>query len=136
MKRLAVWCVLTGAVSAAPMLRLSNSVVTVEAPLGGNPNNQFVSWSNAGDGTLSLSFSISPTVSWLAVSAAGPTGCSSCIQFTFNTANLQAGNYTARVTVSDPNAVDSPQVVIVTAFIGVVRRWHQRKLRRCSQSPV
>jgi uncharacterized protein (TIGR03437 family) len=117
-KRLAVWCVLTGAVSAAPVLRLSNSVVTVEAPLGGTPNNQFVSWSNAGDGTLSLSFSISPTVSWLAVSAAGPTGCSSCIQFTFNTANLQAGNYTARVTVSDPNAVDSPQVVIVTAFIG------------------
>src|ERR1700733_9282715 len=100
------------------MLRLSNSVVTVEAPLGGTPNNQFVSWSNAGDGTLSLSFSISPTVSWLAVSAAGPTGCSSCIQFTFNTANLQAGNYTARVTGSDPNAVDLPQGGIVTAFIG------------------
>jgi uncharacterized protein (TIGR03437 family) len=109
---------LTGAVSAAPILRLASSVVTVEAPIGGTPNSQFLSWSNAGDGTLSLSFSISPTVSWLAVSAAGPPGCTSCIQFSFNTASLQAGNYTASVTVSDPNAVDSPQVVIVTAFIG------------------
>jgi uncharacterized protein (TIGR03437 family) len=115
MHRLPSLCFLFScAISAAPMLRLSNSVVTAEAAVGATPASQTLHATNAGDGTLSLSVSIPQTASWVAASV----DAKNAIQFTFNTASLTAGTYTGRLTVSDPNAIDSPQVVIVTLFIG------------------
>jgi uncharacterized protein (TIGR03437 family) len=115
MHRLPFLCVLfSGAVFAAPMLRLSSSVVTAGAAVGATPPSQTLHATNAGDGTLLLSVSVPPASAWVAVSV----DATNAIQFTFNTASLTAGTYTARLTVSDPNAVDSPQVVIVTLFIG------------------
>lgn len=52
-------------------------------------------------------------VSWLTVSA----GANQCIQFTANPAGLPWGTYTAAVTISDPQAVDAPQVVTATALV-------------------
>jgi uncharacterized protein (TIGR03437 family) len=115
-KRLVVWCLITGAVWAAPMMRLANSVVTAQAAVGVNAPAQTVAVTNAGDGTLSPAVTVSPPAAWLAAGY-----CDSChyLQFGFGSAGLAAGTYTARVTVSDPNAIDSPQVVIVTLQVGV-----------------
>ena len=107
---------LTAVASAAPMLRLSNSVVTAQVPVGVNAPAQTIAVTNAGDGTLSPTVSVSPPAAWL---AAGYCDVCHYIQFGFGSASLAAGTYTARVTVSDPNAVDSPQVVIVTLQVGV-----------------
>ncbi len=105
-----------GTVSAAPMLRLSNSAVTASAAVGGTAVGQALTVFNAGDGTLSLTLSVQPAITWLAASVSG-----NLIQLTFHTAILPAGTYTGLVTVSDPNAVDSPQVVVVTVQVGALQ---------------
>ena len=119
MKHLIVCSVLIGAVSAAPKLELLTTVVSVAAPVGGVAPSETDVAINVGDGTLSLVLSVSPGSQWLSVSVGSPYVCvwsSEChlIHFGFTAGIMAAGNYTARVTVSDPNAVDSPQVVIVT----------------------
>jgi uncharacterized protein (TIGR03437 family) len=91
---------------------LSSSVVLAQTPVGVAATAQGLLATNAGDGTLSLSVAASPYVPWLGV-AIGP---GNVIQFTF--ASLAAGTYTASVVVSDPNAIDSPQVVMVTLQVG------------------
>jgi uncharacterized protein (TIGR03437 family) len=101
-------------VSAAPMLRLQNSVVTAQVAVGAKPLTETLGVTNAGDGTLSLTVSVPPQ-NWL---SAAYLETFHFIQFGFSPANLAAGTYTARVTVSDPNAIDSPQVVIVTLQVG------------------
>jgi uncharacterized protein (TIGR03437 family) len=98
------------AVSAAPMLRLSQSVVTALVAVGGSAAPQTVGVTNAGDGTLSLTVSVPPGITWLTASY-----CDQChfISFFLSGPRLTPGTYTALVTVSDPNAIDSPQVVVV-----------------------
>jgi len=112
------------------MLRLSQSVVAVQVPVGGTAGYPSVTATNAGDGQLSLTTSVSPAAPWLTVyQPVQPTfvmctfnpnaaGCGWIITFGFNATGLSAGTYTASVTVSDPNAIDSPQVVIVTLQAG------------------
>lgn len=95
------------------MLRLSNSVVTASAAVGGPAAAQTLMATNAGDGTLHLTVAVPSSIAWVAISVTG-----SLIQFTFATLNLTAGAYTTSVTVSDPNAIDSPQVVIVNLQVG------------------
>jgi uncharacterized protein (TIGR03437 family) len=120
-------CVLMSAVFAAPMLRLGpSSVVTAWVAAGATAPSQTLIAGNVGDGSLSLSASVAPSVAWLAVTVGGSEVCpayfnGTCnpIQFTFKSATLAAGTYTASVTVSDPNAIDSPQVVIVTLQVGM-----------------
>jgi uncharacterized protein (TIGR03437 family) len=105
-------CVVAATVVGAPILRLSNSVVVAQTAAGVQATAQGLQAINAGDGMLSLTAAATPYVPWLGV-AIGP---GNVIQFTF--AALPAGTYTASVTVSDPNAIDSPQVVIVTLQSG------------------
>jgi uncharacterized protein (TIGR03437 family) len=79
---------------------------------------------NAGDGALSLTFSSS--VTWISVAAGPSRGCTTtleagtCIplQLTLNTASLPAGLRSGIVTVSDPNAYDAPQTIVVTVRVG------------------
>ena len=83
---------------------------------------------NAGNGSLSISVSVPPSITWLSASVGG-NGCTvnppayPCVplQFVLNTANLARGTYTAGVTVSDPHAIDSPQVLTVTVNVGGFR---------------
>src|SRR3954464_758247 len=122
-RRFFVWMLCSsGLVSAAPMLRLTTTAVlptTVAA--GVAPTTQKIEAFNMGDGSLALTAKVPPSITWLAASV-GPAGActtinwNSCIplQFTLNTARLAVGTYTAGVTVEDPHAIDSPQVVIVT----------------------
>ena len=110
--------------SAAPMLRLSNTVVSANAAVGGTAASQSLFAENAGDGTLSPSAVVDLSPAWISVSVGGLaescSGVATCypIQFVFQSASLAAGMYTARVTISDPNAIDSPQVIIVTLQVG------------------
>jgi hypothetical protein len=100
--------------SAAPVLRLSNSTVVVQTAVGVNAAPQTIQFSNVGDGALALSVSVAPGAEWLTASV--PLGGN--ILFAFFTAGLPRGTYTAEVTVSDPHAIDAPQVVTVTVQVG------------------
>ena len=128
---------------AAPMLRLSNSVVIAQIPAGhdrgGSRPYRRITWA---PGRFRVSASVSPPVPWL-VAAVGQSavrflreGVCDPIQLTFNTASLAAGNYSASVTVSDPNAIDSPQVVIVTRCKSETRRRSRRFLPPGSSTDV
>jgi uncharacterized protein (TIGR03437 family) len=127
--RLAACCVLlSSTLPAAPVLRLTNSALVIAAvPIGTAVGPKTLDAYNIGDGSLALSASIQPGAPWLTgVTVGTPGSCDSssitgpCIplQFTFNTAGLARGVYTAEVTVADPNAIDAPQVVTITVTIG------------------
>ncbi len=94
---------------AAPVLQLSQTAL-VWYP--GEPATSTICATNTGDGTLSLSATVQTGVTWLAASVSA----NQCVQFTINPARLSPGTHTASVTVSDPHAVDAPQVVTVTAM--------------------
>jgi uncharacterized protein (TIGR03437 family) len=112
---------LTSILSAAPRLGLATTALTVSIVPGQNGPAQSIDASNLGDGSLNLSATSS--VSWLSPSIGAPHACSlkgNCIpvQIALQTSSLAAGVYTGTVTVSDPNAVDAPQFVTVTALVG------------------
>jgi len=109
------------------MLRLSNSVVMAQVAVGANAPVQTIYANNGGDGTLALDLSVTAGSPWLTASVQPVSPCSlfsapgaPCfpIQFTFNTASLARGVYTAEVTVSASNAIDAPQTVTVTVTVG------------------
>ncbi len=108
------------------MLRLVSSTVgPVQLATAGATNTQTLEAYNAGDGALNLSFS-SP--SWITTTLGASRNCvntaaaKTClpIQFAINTTGLPQGVSSGVVTVSDPNAVDSPQSVVVLVRIGAV----------------
>ncbi len=96
---------------AAPVLRLNNSAALW---LSGDNPIQTICSSNAGDGTLALSAAVEDGADWLKVSV----DPNQCIRLTFDASGLRNGTYTARVTVSDPQAIDAPQVITATAVVG------------------
>src|SRR5690242_15754729 len=103
--------------TAAPQLRLSNSVVgPVSISPGANGPTQTLQARNIGDGTLALTLAVEPPATWLAATLGAPSPAI-VIQFQLNTARLGQGTHTAAVIVSDPNAIDSPQVITVTVRI-------------------
>jgi uncharacterized protein (TIGR03437 family) len=103
---------------AAPQLRLSNASVFVSAPVGTTAPAQTVDAYNIGDGSLHPTLSVSPEAAWLTASIGAEQGGHIPLQFSFSTSTLPPGAYTAEVTVSDPNAIDAPQVITVTAQVG------------------
>lgn len=111
--RLAALLLLAVPLAAAPVLRLSNSAVVAQTALGTNAAPQTIQ-TNAGDGMLALSVSVGSGVAWLDASVQ----LGGNILFAFFTASLPRGAYTAAVTVSDPDAIDAPQVVTVTVIVG------------------
>jgi uncharacterized protein (TIGR03437 family) len=105
--------------SAAPRLSLSATTLpTVTVPTGANGTSQIVQAYNLGSGTLNLTASVS--ASWLAATVGAQTSCTQAsggcytVTIALNTASLAAGTYTEYVTLTDPNAVDSPQSIAVT----------------------
>jgi uncharacterized protein (TIGR03437 family) len=108
--------------SAAPQLVLSTtSVGPIHVIPGTNGATQTVQARNAGTGSLNLSAAASAT--WLAATVGatqactGATGSCNPIGIALNTAALTAGLYTGYVTVTDPNAVDTPQQITVTVNV-------------------
>ena len=94
-------------------------------PSGTNgPGNIFIEAWNSGDGNLNLQVDdgFSP---WLLPRLSGSQPCSfdpgrSCliIDVLFDSASLPDGTFQGNITVSDPNAMDSPQRVPVTIHVG------------------
>jgi uncharacterized protein (TIGR03437 family) len=112
---------MTSMLSAAPRLGLTTTALTVATVPGQNGPAQSIDASNLGDGLLNLTASSS--VSWLSASIGAQHSCSlkgNCIpvQIALQTSSLAKGVYTGTVTVSDPQAVDAPQFVTVTALVG------------------
>jgi uncharacterized protein (TIGR03437 family) len=115
--------VLAAASMGAPKLRLSTATAgPFSIAQGQNGNTQTVDAFNAGDGDLSLTVSSSAT--WLVPSVADTRSCGqpggrcTAIRIDLKTAGLPRGTVTGFVTVSDPNAVDAPQTISVTAQVG------------------
>jgi uncharacterized protein (TIGR03437 family) len=118
---------------AAPMLRLASSTVgPVQLATAGATNTQTLEAYNAGDGSLSLTFSAS--ASWVTASTGAPRNCvtvspantKTCtpITFTINSSGLPQGLSSATVTVSgDASTVDAPQTVVVLVRIGSVETY-------------
>ncbi|HEY1493804.1 MAG TPA: hypothetical protein VGF49_04645, partial [Candidatus Solibacter sp.] len=122
---LLVW--LAAAAAAAPVLRLSNSVVgPVTISVGATAPVQALEASNIGDGALSLTLTVEPSATWLTATVGSLGACLNqalqvpCTQLRFqlDTTRLGQGTYTGAVTVSDPHAIDAPQVVTVTVRVG------------------
>ena len=116
-------CISAAALAAAPQLRLSTSAVgPVYIGSGASAPAQTINVFNTGDGTLNLS--VTSSASWLTGSLGSPTTCTggpvtSCIplRVSLTTANLAVGTYTESLTLTDPNAIDSPQSVTVTVQV-------------------
>ena len=106
--------------TAAPVLRLSNSWLVTRWERGPPALEAY----NAG--VRSASVSVEQGVSWLAVSIGAPGSCTDTafpgpcvrVQFQLNTAALAPRTFIAQVTISDPHAIDAPQVVMVTVHAG------------------
>jgi uncharacterized protein (TIGR03437 family) len=107
--------------SAAPRLNLFQSSLAVSVPVGTNGPTYSLDTFNIGSGTLNLQASSS--VAWLIATVGTSQVCGlrgGCypVSIAFQTASLTAGTYTGVITLSDPNAVDSPQYITVTAQVG------------------
>lgn len=107
--------------SAAPRLNLVQTALTVSVPTGANGPTYVLDAFNLGSGTLNLEATSS--VTWLVPTVGkqqvcGLRGACYPISIAFQTSSLSAGTYSGTITLSDPNAVDSPQYITVTAQVG------------------
>ena len=120
---MAVLLTLGTGLSAAPRLSLDQTSFAISVAQGSNGPSQTVNASNTGTGSLNLSTSSS--VTWLVPTLGksglcGITGVGTCtpVQIAIQSSTLAAGTYTGTVTVSDPNAVDSPQNIVIVLSVG------------------
>jgi hypothetical protein len=97
--------------AGTPEISLNRTSLTFGSLLNGvATSSQRIFISNTQNGTLNwTSFS---SESWLQVSPGSGTGDGEMI-ISANPIGLSAGNYTGTVTISDPNAINSPQTVTV-----------------------
>jgi uncharacterized protein (TIGR03437 family) len=107
--------------SAAPRLSLSQTTIIVPVAQGSNGPTQTVGAFNLGNGKLNLT--ASSNVSWLvptvgASQLCGLQGNCDPINIALQTSTLATGIYTGRVTLTDPNSFDAPQVINVTVQVG------------------
>lgn len=116
-------CFSAATLSAAPQLRLSTTAVgPIYVESGASAPAQSINAFNIGDGSLNLS--VTSSASWLSGSLGAATTCtggpvSPCIpvNITVTTTSLAIGTYTEALTLTDPNAIDSPQSVTVTVQV-------------------
>jgi uncharacterized protein (TIGR03437 family) len=107
---------------AAPQLRLAQTAIgPLSVAQGANAGAQVVFANNIGDGNLNLR--LTSNVSWIQTTIGTPTACSLrgvCLPLNLDlrTNSLAPGMYTGVVAVSDPNAIDAPQTIVVTVRVG------------------
>jgi hypothetical protein len=105
--------------SLPPTIAVSPGILRFSARVGGsNPGSQNIRVRNSGQGTLN--YAVSSDSAWLNVSPASgtSTGREVSHRVSVNIAGLTTGNYTGRITISSPNATNSPQTVAVTLDLG------------------
>ncbi|MCG3154259.1 MAG: hypothetical protein DKINENOH_00853 [bacterium] len=87
---------------------------------GSSPTSQTMNVSNTGLSGSTLNWSATDNASWLSLSLVGgtiPAGSSHNTSLAVNLTGLTAGTYNATVTVTDPNATNSPQTASVTLIV-------------------
>ncbi len=109
--------------SAASKLQLAQTTPAVVSVAQGSNGTLNIDAKNAGDGALTLT--ATGSAPWLVPTIGASHACSdgsgpAClpIQIALQTSALAKGNYTGLVTVSDPNATDSPQYIVVSVQVG------------------
>jgi uncharacterized protein (TIGR03437 family) len=109
----------SGTLHAMPQLRLSNaSVGPISIAVGQNGPRQLIEAWNAGDGSLSLT--VTATEPWLIPSLGASQACTTregtClpVRIELQTNGLEKGIHSAMVNLTDPNAADAPQSIVVT----------------------
>jgi uncharacterized protein (TIGR03437 family) len=107
--------------SATPRLNLAATSVTVPVAQGSNGPTQYIDAFNIGDGKLNLT--ATSNVTWLVPTVGSLTVCGlrpACYPITIalQTSSLATGSYSGVLTLTDSNALDSPQNITVTAEIG------------------
>ncbi len=103
------------------IISFSPSSFTFSATEGGsNPANQTLEIWNSGSGTLD--WSVSDNAAWLTLSPASgsSTGEHDNVTLSVNISGRTAGTYSATITITDPNATNSPQTVPVSLNITAV----------------
>jgi len=96
-----------------PALSVSASALSFSAVTGGsNPSNQSFMVSNSSGGTLS--WTGTKTQNWLSFSPTSGGNGPTTVTVSANSQGLAAGTYSDTITISDPNAMNSPQTVTVT----------------------
>ncbi len=100
-----------------PLIELSTNSISVSCDEGENALPVTFTVRNGGTGTLS--YTVSDNKTWMSCSPSSgtSTGESDTITVNFDTSNLSPGNYTGQITVSDPNASNSPQVIDVALTV-------------------
>lgn len=121
-KTFAILLAFVTGMSAAPQLVLSTtSIGPIQIFPGSNGKSQTVQAQNTGTGSLNLTAAVSAP--WLTATVgaaqACPGGGGACnpIGIALNTSALPAGTYTGYVSLTDPNAIDSPQQIAVTVNV-------------------
>jgi murein DD-endopeptidase MepM/ murein hydrolase activator NlpD len=79
---------------------------------GPSPSPQYLSITNGGAGTLN--WEVSDDAEWLVVSPISGESNNAIVEVSVNTTDLPPGTYTATITVSSSNAINSPQYATVT----------------------
>ena len=101
-----------------PTIGLSPSGLSFEAEEGTNPPAQTFTVTNQGGATLN--WSASDNANWLSLSPTSGSlgaGQSEEVTVSVNGASLGHGNFQTTITVSDPNADNSPQTIPVTLTV-------------------
>jgi uncharacterized protein (TIGR03437 family) len=110
-----------GAATSAPRLNLVQTSLAVSVAAQTNNYTYTVYTFNIGGGALNLTATSS--VPWMVPTVGSVTLCGlrgGCypVSIEFQTGTLAAGTYTGVITFNDPNAIDSPQYLTVTAYVG------------------
>jgi len=104
-----------------PEISIDPGSISFQAKVGGeNPSPVSIFVSNSGEGTLN--YSIDWDANWLSVNPnSGQTkGAARKHTASANTSGLNVGTYQALITVSDPEASNSPQTVNVTLYVSSI----------------
>ncbi|MFN7919015.1 MAG: hypothetical protein U0Q16_02900 [Bryobacteraceae bacterium] len=127
---LVAFAMLASPLFAVPRLRLSQTVIgPISVAQGGSPEAQEIEVLSVDDAgvnaeTASLRPTFSSTAPWVSAAASPVRNCTKregqCIpvRFSFASQQLQAGTYSATVTITDANALDAPQPVLVMLTVG------------------
>jgi len=104
-------------IQVEPQISVTPTSLTNSCQEGNNASSQSFEVWNSGDGTLS--YSISDNATWLSCSpiSGTSTGEQDTITVNYSTSGLSDGNYSAEITISDPNASNSPQTIQVNLTV-------------------
>ncbi len=110
-------------IATTPVIALSRTWITRTMTSGGSLSDDTFTVANGGAGTLH--YSVSPDgAPWLSVSPGGGTSTGPGEAGTFTVsyeANLAPGTHTARIMITDPDAGNDPQTVLVTVIVRRLR---------------